>query len=52
MKLCPKCAYVFTCRYANTDVANCDKYEHSNLSDEDFKKQIDNIKNGKEILEE
>ena len=52
MKLCPKCAYVFTCRYANTDVENCDKYEHTRLSREEYERQIELKKQVKEMLED
>ena len=52
MKLCPKCAYVFTCRYANTDITNCDKYEHTRLSREEYERQIWIKKQVKEMLED
>ena len=50
--ICPKCAYVFTCRYANTDVTNCDKYEHTRLSREEYERQIELKKQVKEMLED
>lgn len=50
--ICVKCAYVFTCGYANTDVTNCDKYEHTRLTREEYERQIELKKMVKEMLED
>ena len=52
MNICPKCAYVFTCRYANTDVKECDKYESIRMSREEYERQIELKKQVKEMLED
>ncbi len=50
--ICPKCAYVFTCRYAETDKKECDKFEHKRISEEEWQRRIDLKKQVKEMLED
>ena len=50
--ICVHCQKVFTCYHAYTDREECDKYESSRMSREEYERQIWIKKQVKEMLED
>jgi HSP20 family molecular chaperone IbpA len=50
--ICVHCQKVFTCRHAHTDKTECENYESSRMSREEYERQIELKKQVKEMLED
>ena len=50
--ICVNCQKVFTCRHAHTDKTECENYESSRMSREEYERQIELKKQVKEMLED